>query len=112
MKNLFCALAFMLIGTFAFANNGIENNTVITIEKCSEITIDFEKIATNFEKKEKEKKKEKEAEKVKESENENVMQTVPCLPVTFCGTKGCICCYNSMEQFFDFFWYFNDLLCD
>lgn len=28
MKNLFCALAFMLMGTFAFANNAKEASTV------------------------------------------------------------------------------------
>tara|TARA_R110000796_G_scaffold30077_1_gene80605 strand:+ start:253 stop:549 length:297 start_codon:yes stop_codon:yes gene_type:complete len=98
MKNLFCALAFMLIGTFAFANNGVEKHTTIAIEKYSEITIDFEKIVTNYEKKENEK------ENTQEDESD-------CIPVTFCGTKGFLCGYNSMEQFFDWFWYYNDLLC-
>jgi hypothetical protein len=32
MKNLFIALAFMLVGTFAFANNSIENK--LNLESC------------------------------------------------------------------------------
>ena len=42
MKNLFFALAFMLIGTFAFANTMVEpSKELVTIENI--ITIDVEK---------------------------------------------------------------------
>jgi hypothetical protein len=36
MKNVFFSLAFMLIGSFAFANN-IENNLELRVEKTSEV---------------------------------------------------------------------------
>lgn len=33
MKNVFFALAFMLVGTFTFANNSVENSTKLEKEK-------------------------------------------------------------------------------
>ncbi len=41
MKNLFFALAFMLIGTFAFANNNAKEELVEVQQQSIETTEDF-----------------------------------------------------------------------
>lgn len=47
MKNLFCALAFMLMGTFAFANNAKEVSTV-NYEEAIELVNSLDSSTTSY----------------------------------------------------------------
>lgn len=47
MKNLFCALAFMLMGTFAFANNTKEVSTV-NYEEAVELVNSLDSSTTSY----------------------------------------------------------------
>ena len=47
MKNLFCALAFMLMGTFAFANNAKEVSTV-NYEEAVELVNSLDSSTTSY----------------------------------------------------------------
>ncbi|MBT8245470.1 hypothetical protein [Winogradskyella sp.] len=45
MKNVFFALAFMLVGTFAFASTSVESNLDLNSENVTELSInDIEKL--------------------------------------------------------------------
>jgi hypothetical protein len=46
MKNVFFAIAFMLVGTFAFANNSVE--TELNLEKTIEISNSMELASFDF----------------------------------------------------------------
>ena len=47
MKNLFFALAFMLVGTFAFANNSVNEEKKLNIENSYEMTTSSELLLMN-----------------------------------------------------------------
>ena len=94
MRKLCFALAFSFIGLFAFANN-IDSN-------IDDIKLNKESSQNVFHSTEKQNNKEQNT----DGDNDD------CVPVNFCGTKGFLCGAQSLEQLFDWFWYYEDLFCN